>query len=206
MGSALLVSELLLGRGCREVLTSRSSEGRWQITRWLWRGDSPPLWTTLETLYLQTTDVSLEDTAEYYCTGSSTLGHRLATCWNDRGAWWQQLTKSHSPEGWHPVCTPPPQVLLPHFYPFTPVPDLFLWRNATLCRGWGGPVTRIPQSSKTQKARSKAFSHLATKPFLPLYKRGSLMSLQYLLLHLLLLVHKNVFFLKTEYKRIALSL
>lgn len=60
--------------------------------------------------------------------------------------------------------------------------------------------------SKTQKARSKAFSHLATKPFLPLYKRGSLMSLQYLLLHLVLLVHKNVFFLKTEHKRIALSL
>lgn len=200
MGSALLGSELLLGRGCREVLTSRSSEGRWQITRWLWRGDSPPLWTTLETLYLQTTDVSLEDTAEYYCAGSSTLGHRLATCWNDRGAWWQQLTKSHSPEGWHPVCTPPTPSTSPTFLSiYSSTRPIFVKKCNTVQR-LGRPSDTHPTEtcSKTQKARSKAFSHLATKPFLPLYKRGSLMSLQYLLLHLLLLVHKNVFFFKNR--------
>lgn len=203
LGGLCLARVRAAPRGLQRGAHSQELEGRWHITQWLWKDGSAALGTTLGTLYLQMTDVSLEDTAEYHCTGSSALEHRLV---HGRVAWWQQLTQSHSPEGWHPVCIPSPQVLLPHFYPFTSVPDLFLWRNATLCRGWGGPVTRIPQRlvPKLRKLEARLFPHLATKPFLPLHERASLLSLQYLLLHLLLLVF--FFFFKLEHERIALSL
>lgn len=62
--------------------------------------------------------------------------------------------------------------------------------------------TSADTCAKTQKPKHKPFSHLTMKPLLLPYKRGSLMPLQYLLLHLLPPNEKN----KVQHKRLAVSL
>lgn len=153
VGSALFRSELLPGglqRGARSEMADYSVavEG-WLATSGDNSRDTVP------------TNDRCEPRGHYWVSLHRVFspGTRACPRWHGRVAWWQQLTQSHSPEGWHPVCIPSPQVLLPHFYPFASVPDLFLWRNATLCRGWGGPVTRIPQRlvPKLRKLKARLF-------------------------------------------------
>lgn len=120
----------------------------------------------------------------------------------------QQLTQSHPPHV-TPSLLPLVQHISPTFssvYSSTSKCLIFVKKcNTVQGLGKASPTHPTGACAKTQKPKSKSFSHLIMKPLLLAYKRGSFMPLQCLLLYLLLLVQKKRK-KKTQHERTASSL
>lgn len=191
VGSALLGSELLSG-GYREVLTARGEMANYSVAVEGWLATSGD--NSRDTV---PTNDRCEPRGHCWVSLHRVFSPGTQACPRWHG--WGACVAAVNPEPFtrrmasslHPL-TPSTSPTFVSVY-FSTRPIFVKKHNIVQRLGRPSDVHPTETCSKTQKAGSKAFSHLATRPFLPLYKGASLLSLQYLLLHLLLLVHIYLF-------------